>query len=1421
MKTPWQYEWKRPKLEELQAEDSYEGAMDVTAALVAPKEVAKSSPTPLLLTVTLYSDNGLLGNRLLVNLIDPPSSQQLQSRELRWPGSMLDDEHTGIVSVELCRKSSLITSVASVDALDVINLMSLGIVDTSSRDASSRDISSNGDAVEDEAVRKSLHIQEVEPSERSDLVLACLTLDGRVHLYKALDLLNQSIDDDDDSDEDEIEVGLANLLLGSVFYKQIQQSLYPLSKPYGTVQLSIPLEPKKSQKPKFSLPFFNKKQEGIDIRLWDESFWNSTVEKSTAVHRTLRNVPTGMVSVFQYMAVFGRGSRIRRLRTKQEDDFVVVEGMEALQDNNEAAQHDEAQEQKTNEWWQGEKATDDAMEQDRQEPWWKAGGGDEEVVETVETGGFVTFIDLHHASETRTLYLPFAPKGLYPLFWGDMAFVIVLADETTTPDRTAKAIAIRVDSSNKVYFDCGASPTSPAQEEMEMIGSDGILVKKPACEVRRFSLIPIMLPVDDQLSSTTIRTTTASSLLSSPPSIELMYTSQSSEEGSYDVALTLNSLQYFDVIPPSDLFSYPHYAKSSSSVAVIRTMQRVGNAARMPQQFDENDIESAWSRAFQGCSLFSMKQSTYFVCWDGATEDNGAYVQELVDHDRDLEDINLNCMVLPLEHSNKTSSNLARELYVTSDDGESSERDLKLPFTSEEVKSIDEPPDVEGIVIDALDSISSLSYRGSQSLLSPISSPKVKRSQRLSYIEKSQRLVQNCDTWSTLGDTKANRAMFESQVPVLISVLDKRAQVLSLRHRFVKNGDATPFYQVLSWLSQSEDYFTAASIALGLLRDVESWRDLRRLKGVSSDDAVDKRDNLEGLLDGIVPLYPEGSLTLRPRQSVVSQVADMTVGCLAKGGLNMATTLISFVKCNTDYDQAKAGLMLVAVATRCVSRHKETVNSAMGAGYEYSEESKPEDLLWALRSLLCVGVARDQLAQAVVLVNVAMPDELRCRKSKSSATSSPPMDLCKAMVSKIIAASPDAAALMLGLIDEESRKRYWGSLSREAQLEFTLINVEDRSPLLLQAEVRKWALDCLDECVTQESSPSAVNLFDLMPTEWLQRLCEGCLLNAECDYGRILTYGVDDSPVDEDEGTSKYVTEFCTIQKALAASPSSGGLDFDLLIPALLILQHRDVLWNQEAVVSTQRILDAACYTAGRPGPGAFAFDGTKVMQQCAAASNVSAGANLVGGKNGLVLNCCDILMQGAELDMMTAESFVMSDVLSQEVWKSKGRDQDKLLSMTDGHRQVLWLLLEHVLNVRTFGEFHPTHMRGKVDPVFAAQACLRTWLALSASKDSTAWMCNWLRKKLEIDGDQISPKRLACAALTRALMWPTSDQSQDVLATVMGVESTFLVQLAQSCHGLMESVPVSMAEEIIAKTDAPVPSVHPSTRIQFPSLLA
>ena len=44
-------------------------------------------------------------------------------------------------------------------------------------------------------------------------------------------------------------------------------------------------------------------------------------------------------------------------------------------------------------------------------------------------GGFVTFVSLRHHSESRTVYLPFAPDRIQPVYWSGMHFVMLLGEE--------------------------------------------------------------------------------------------------------------------------------------------------------------------------------------------------------------------------------------------------------------------------------------------------------------------------------------------------------------------------------------------------------------------------------------------------------------------------------------------------------------------------------------------------------------------------------------------------------------------------------------------------------------------------------------------------------------------------------------------------------------------------------------------------------------------------------------------------------------------------------------------------------------------------------------------------------------------------------------------------------------------------------
>jgi hypothetical protein len=311
------------------------------------------------------------------------------------------------------------------------------------------------------------------------------------------------------------------------------------------------------------------------------------------------------------------------------------------------------------------------------------------------------------------------------------------------------------------------------------------------------------------------------------------------------------------------------------------------------------------------------------------------------------------------------------------------------------------------------------------------------------------------------------------------------------------------------------------------------------------------------------------------------------------------------------------------------------------------------------------------------------------------------------------------------------------------------------------------------------------------------------LVNAGCDIGELLG----DSMFGEDnkgDGLREHIKELELIRSALTAGPGSGGLDLGLFIPALLLLDIRTLQWNNDSWVSTQSLLNAACSIAGRvtAEEPMFVFDGVSIMKQCTIAGNVCAGANLVGGKNGLILECCSILIQDCGMTMEQAESFLCLDNPSSP--NNEPSDESEKVAddftLTHGHKHILWLLDQHVLQVRTYGEFDSTPKRGKVDPVEAARLCLRTWYSLTKSQlpIASAWLATWLRKQLGMEDDVVSNKRLACAALTRVLVWSTGLGGGHVLGERLELESKFLVQLSQASWNVVESVPPTVADELL-----------------------
>ena len=862
-------------------------------------------------------------------------------------------------------------------------------------------------------------------------------------------------------------------------------------------------------------------------------------------------------------------------------------------------------------------------------------------------------------------------------------------------------------------------------------------------------------------------------------------------------------------------------------------------------------------------------------------------------------------------------------------------------------KASDDSNEMDEIVLDALERISGLSYRPTgtggmsdnlmeqmspaSSLLAPSQIQPVGQSidpkRALSHREKSHQLLRRCESWNQLEDTAYNRNKLGAHFPVVhlvaprvhVTEVNKNTTIatnqylLTLRDLVVENGPASPFQEVLSWLSTDQhDFFTAASISLDLLRDAESLSHLWNF----TDDRIDQDEEgtkLEGLLDGIIPISPshvpdsatKGSAVspeLSPPSMLMTHLADMTVGCLAKGGFPMSTTLLKFLSRNTFYDPARACLMLVATTASAVSDDLQAASGVMGTKLSSlpskENESTLEKLLWPLRCLLTIGNARDYLQPALLLLNVTIPDELRRRPRMEPAgemSTRPSLELCKKLTALIVGTSPSAAALFLDLVDEHSMSRFWNSIDHETKLELCLTQISTIRPfpLLREVEVRDWVREELFANL-KNNGGKGTSTAERIPTHWLQKLCVACLRNAGCDLEDLLVdpsnatmrlsseAGVDvTASAENGDGLKEHKLVFSGTRNALTAgtTTTSGDewgnvfLDFDVLISCILLLVSRDEPWHDGKYVSTQTLLDSVCHLAGRPthqstttdADPQLAFDSSTAMIQCALVQNIRAGGYLVGGVNGFVLRCCNVLLQ--ELDGITideAETIFLEERIPLDVIDDLDSSDGKVVNpsestfdLTDGHRQILWLMDEYVLSIRTYGEFETTHIRGRVDPVFAARSLFRAWLCLITAstteiKVGTEWLVTWLRMKLGMVNDStsgemmISKHRLVCAAIIRALAWPSTSDSSSVLSAaassgvsndnddegeethlssspadklilsnVLQIEAKFLIQLAQACCGLVESVPTSIAEDIIRKATNPnTNSISSSHRI-------
>ena len=256
--------------------------------------------------------------------------------------------------------------------------------------------------------------------------------------------------------------------------------------------------------------------------------------------------------------------------------------------------------------------------------------------------------------------------------------------------------------------------------------------------------------------------------------------------------------------------------------------------------------------------------------------------------------------------------------------------------------------------------------------------------------------------------------------------------LLTMRLRAVSTGImASPFDWVLSWLCGRKDFFTAALIALNLL---EEWDVVHQLcvgmgsnvrgAGVGSDRGGEgfvsknsRQPTQQNFLHGILaPHITNKSNTLseinnkksinhllnnshNDSYTTTAALADMAVGCLIKGGIDMSVALELFLQHDIYYNAHHACNMLAAMASRTimpdydpeglrrlVSTDRSPSSSYMSLpslgdleGWNKKERGR---LLWPVKCLLKVAVARKCIRAVLVLMNVVISEEMQVDNDK-------------------------------------------------------------------------------------------------------------------------------------------------------------------------------------------------------------------------------------------------------------------------------------------------------------------------------------------------------------------------------------------------------------------------------------------------------
>ena len=298
----------------------------------------------------------------------------------------------------------------------------------------------------------------------------------------------------------------------------------------------------------------------------------------------------------------------------------------------------------------------------------------------------------------------------------------------------------------------------------------------------------------------------------------------------------------------------------------------------------------------------------------------------------------------------------------------------------------------------------------------------------INHTNKCTILLDQCSSWI---DLKQTSECIDLQMAVATICCSSKKFFLSLRKN-VATGKEASFQEILSWLCQKEKFYIATSIALQLLDDIATLQDLTGHEWNYSKE----------ILDGITPLHLIsqhnstqhtdldflGGFTVAKSKPdyELSLLADMTVACMVKSGLDMSHALDSFLSRNENYNTFRACLILGAASELAVCQVSKLDDKENLASFSFDPLASETHALWPIQCLLRVAVTRNCMSTVLLLLNAIIPNEMRHISINGSY---PSIALCKSIISMILASSTYSASILLNLV-QRGTETFWASIKR-------------------------------------------------------------------------------------------------------------------------------------------------------------------------------------------------------------------------------------------------------------------------------------------------------------------------------------------------------------------------------------------------------